>query len=258
MSRGTAPRARGRQRHEPEPLAHLGIPPEIMTSFELRARRDATKGQRRRRARDVRRGDLRRLSLQGDRGDHPAGGRTADAGNTGCFGNVPRRCVCDRGGRGLFAGRAPARHGGLEGARSWPRPGTSTRCSSSWSPTTSLEMGRRTVMLAKDLGERVAVIANKVRRGRRGGGSPEVRPRQRHRGDRGRSPSTTASARRSACHRAPLDSDPHAGAMKAIAELARGCSTRRSSFPAGDGSAADGVPACTVAGRSTGRDGEAG
>ena len=85
---------------------------------------------------------------------------------------------------------------------------------------TSLETGRRTVMLAKDLGlERVALIANKVR------GQKEVDAVEAFAADNdieviGVIPFDDCFREAERVPRAPLDYDPEAAAMRAISELA--------------------------------------
>ena len=85
---------------------------------------------------------------------------------------------------------------------------------------TSLETGRRTVMLAKDLGlERVGLIANKVR------GEEEVTTVESFARDNdlevvGTIPFDNCFRDAERVPRAPLDYDPDAAAMQAIAQLA--------------------------------------
>ena len=85
---------------------------------------------------------------------------------------------------------------------------------------TSLETGRRTVMLARDLGlERVAIIANKVR------GQDEAAVVEEFFGEHdievlGTIPFDDCFREAERVPSAPLDYNPDAGAIKAIAELA--------------------------------------
>jgi len=85
---------------------------------------------------------------------------------------------------------------------------------------TSLETGRRTVMLAKDLGlERVALIANKVR-DEKEAAVVEAFGRDNDIEVIGVIPFDGCFREAERVPRAPLDHDPEAGAMRAIADLA--------------------------------------